>query len=156
MKDHINPSHYKDIVPGFEYMDMMTYMLKRFDGVDAHLMGQVYKYLMRAGNKDPLLQDLKKAKWYLDRLIAEVETYILTDDDDYLNLKGNPPEVKEHVYKRAPTVNELASHIDWETYTVPYEVKCPVCIDMLKRVDNTVATYKCPTCEYEVEVGEPS
>jgi len=39
MKDHINPSHYKDIVPGFEYMDMMTYMLKRFDGVDAHLMG---------------------------------------------------------------------------------------------------------------------
>ena len=146
MKDHINPSHYKDIVPGFEYMDMMTYMLKRFDGVDAHLMGQVYKYLMRAGNKDPLLQDLKKAKWYLDRLIQENEE---------VTLKDNPPEVREHVYKRAPTVNELSSHIDWETYTVPYEVKCPICIDMLKRKPDTVATYKCRTCDYEVEVGEP-
>ena len=147
MKDHINPDHYKDIVPGYDYMDMMTYMLKRFDGVDSHLMGQTFKYLMRAGNKDPLLQDLKKAKWYLDRLIQENEE---------VTLKGNPPEVKEHVYKRAPTVNELANHIDWETYTVPYEVKCPICIDMLKRVDNTVATYKCRTCDYEVEVGEPS
>ena len=146
MKDHINPSHYKDIVPGFEYMDMMTYMLKRFDGVDAHLMGQVYKYLMRAGNKDPLLQDLKKAKWYLDRFIQEIED---------VNLKGNPPEVKLHRHRNAPTVSELSGLIDWESYTVPYEAKCPVCIDFVKHVNGTLATYKCPTCEYEVEVGQP-
>jgi len=27
--DKINPKHYKDIVPGFEYFDVMDYMLER-------------------------------------------------------------------------------------------------------------------------------
>ena len=33
-------------------------------------MGQVYKYLMRYGKKDAKLQELKKAQWYLNYLIA--------------------------------------------------------------------------------------
>jgi hypothetical protein len=68
-KDAINPSHYKDIVPGYQYMEMMVYMLKGLDGVESHLLGQVYKYLMRCGKKDEELQELKKAKWYLDALV---------------------------------------------------------------------------------------
>jgi CRISPR/Cas system CSM-associated protein Csm2 small subunit len=68
-KDAINPSHYKDIVPGYQYMEMMVYMLKGLDGVESHLKGQVYKYLMRCGKKDETLQELKKAKWYLDALV---------------------------------------------------------------------------------------
>jgi len=67
--DPINPNHYKEIIPGYEYMDMMEYMLIDFEGVEAHLMGQVYKYLMRLGKKDAKIQDANKAKWYLDRLI---------------------------------------------------------------------------------------
>ena len=66
----ISPKHYKEIVPGYEYMDMMVFMLRDFDGVEAHLMGQVYKYLMRYGKKDDKLQELEKAKWYLDYLIT--------------------------------------------------------------------------------------
>lgn len=73
-KDQINPAHYQDVVPGMQYMEMMVHMLARFEGVEAHLMGQVYKYLMRAKLKDPLLQDLKKAQWYLNALVKEVET----------------------------------------------------------------------------------
>jgi CRISPR/Cas system CSM-associated protein Csm2 small subunit len=68
-KDPINPPHYKDIVPGYQYMEMMVYMLKGLDGVESHLLGQVYKYLMRCGKKDEELQELKKAKWYLDALV---------------------------------------------------------------------------------------
>jgi hypothetical protein len=30
----------------------------------------VYKYLMRYGKKDAKLQELKKAQWYLEYLIA--------------------------------------------------------------------------------------
>jgi len=30
----------------------------------------VFKYLMRLGGKDEELQEMKKAKWYLDFLIA--------------------------------------------------------------------------------------
>jgi hypothetical protein len=73
-KDAINPPHYQDIVPGMQYMEMMVFMLARFNGVDAHLMGQIYKYLMRAGMKDPIVQDLEKAQWYLNALINQLKT----------------------------------------------------------------------------------
>lgn len=38
-------------------------------------IGNVLKYLSRAGKKDPAkhLEDLKKAKWYLDREIYNLE-----------------------------------------------------------------------------------
>lgn len=65
----ISPAHYKDILPGYEYMDMMVFMLDKFDGVEAHLMGQIYKYLMRYGKKDGKVQELKKVRWYLNYLI---------------------------------------------------------------------------------------
>ena len=66
----ISPAHYKEILPGYEYMDMMVFMLKDFEGVEAHLMGQIYKYLMRYGKKDNKNQELKKVRWYLNYLIA--------------------------------------------------------------------------------------
>jgi len=71
--DKISPPHYKEILPNYEYMDMMVHMLKDFEGVEAHLMGQVYKYLMRYGKKDDKTQELKKAQWYLNYLIKHNE-----------------------------------------------------------------------------------
>ena len=43
-------------------------------GLGFHL-GNVVKYIARAGKKDPSkeLEDLKKAKWYLDRYIETLE-----------------------------------------------------------------------------------
>jgi len=74
MKDHIetakkaaSPAHYKDIVPGYEYMDMMCHILG-FDGVVAHLKGQIFKYLMRIGKKDIPLQEALKVQWYANYL----------------------------------------------------------------------------------------
>lgn len=42
--------------------------------LDFHL-GNVVKYISRAGKKDPktTLDDLKKARWYLDREIRRIE-----------------------------------------------------------------------------------
>lgn len=38
-------------------------------------LGNTVKYISRAGKKDPAreLEDLKKARWYLDRHISELE-----------------------------------------------------------------------------------
>ena len=69
----ISPKHYKEIVPGYEYMDMMVYMLDGFEGAEAHLMGQIYKYLMRYGKKDSKLQELQKVEWYLKYLIKHLQ-----------------------------------------------------------------------------------
>lgn len=43
-------------------------------GLGFHL-GNTVKYISRAGKKDPAkeLEDLKKAAWYLDRRIAQME-----------------------------------------------------------------------------------
>lgn len=39
------------------------------------LLGNAVKYISRAGKKDPmkLVEDLKKARWYLDQAIARLE-----------------------------------------------------------------------------------
>ena len=37
-------------------------------------LGNVIKYVTRAGHKGDALEDLKKARWYLDRRIKELET----------------------------------------------------------------------------------
>lgn len=37
-------------------------------------LGNVIKYISRAGKKNPsLVEDLKKARWYLDRFISNLE-----------------------------------------------------------------------------------
>jgi len=63
----INPKHYKDIVPGYEYMQMMEHVLGK-DGVKAHLKGQIWKYLCRLGAKDSETQELGKIIWYAEYL----------------------------------------------------------------------------------------
>lgn len=40
--------------------------------LDFHL-GNVVKYVSRAGKKGDALEDLKKARWYLERKIANLE-----------------------------------------------------------------------------------
>lgn len=36
-------------------------------------VGNALKYLLRAGRKGPALEDLKKARWYLDYEISRLE-----------------------------------------------------------------------------------
>lgn len=56
--DH--PAHYNAHPSGIECIDVVRHM--NFN------LGNVVKYVWRAGEKDPTkhLQDLKKARWYLD------------------------------------------------------------------------------------------
>jgi len=69
-EDAINPPHYKNVAAGKQYMELMVDMLP---DVGSHLLGQVYKYLMRCGKKDSEVQELKKAQWYLTALIKYKE-----------------------------------------------------------------------------------
>jgi hypothetical protein len=69
--DSVNhPSHYK--VGGIETIEYMKAKAtpEEFKG---HLRLTAIKYLSRTGYKDDALQDLKKAQWYLNRLIKECE-----------------------------------------------------------------------------------
>lgn len=74
-----HPSHYTS--GGIECIDAMKAMLTGYEQQQIttsyywhFLAGQVLKYLWRWPLKERPLQDLKKARWYLDRLIDDVES----------------------------------------------------------------------------------
>jgi len=62
-KDQINPDHYQGIVGNYQYIECMEFILG-YQGLKAHLLGQIYKYLMRMGKKDNELQETRKVVWY--------------------------------------------------------------------------------------------
>ncbi len=67
-KERVNhPDHYKS--GGFEVIDIIECFSLNF------CLGNVLKYLLRAGRKseDTHIEDLEKARWYLDREIASLK-----------------------------------------------------------------------------------
>ena len=64
--DPVNhPSHYKS--GGLEAIDVIEAFKFNYH------VGQVFKYIARHELKGRMLEDLKKARWYLDREIARLE-----------------------------------------------------------------------------------
>ena len=67
MNDPVNnPPHYKS--GGIEVIDV----IEAFEL--GYRLGNVIKYVLRAGRKGDALEDLEKAAWYLDREIYKLET----------------------------------------------------------------------------------
>jgi hypothetical protein len=60
-----HPSHYTSHPSGVECIDIIEHFVTN--------IGNAVKYLWRAGMKDDLLQDLEKARWYVDREIGRVK-----------------------------------------------------------------------------------
>lgn len=64
--DPINPNHYKTKT-GLEVIDIIEAFNLGFR------LGNAIKYILRAGKKDNITQDLKKAIWYIEREISKLE-----------------------------------------------------------------------------------
>ena len=72
MSDPVNPQHYQNY--RIEVIDILEDAVARApDPIKGSLQYQVLKYLLRLWDKDGPLQDAKKARWYLDRLISKLE-----------------------------------------------------------------------------------
>lgn len=70
--DMVNhPDHYMSET-GLETIDVIEAFTFDLKGIDAVCTANVLKYICR-WNKKNGLQDLEKARWYLDRLIAHVK-----------------------------------------------------------------------------------
>jgi len=66
MSDNINPDYYRKKIEVTDFI--MEYKLD-------FCSGNIIKYIVRQGKKDPNgLEDLYKAKWYLDKLIKQQES----------------------------------------------------------------------------------
>lgn len=66
MNDPVNhPAHYKSHPSGIEVIEITEHM--------NFTLGNVVKYVLRSEHKGNQLEDLKKARWYLDREISRLE-----------------------------------------------------------------------------------
>ena len=69
--DNVNhPAHYGGAIECIEYIQSA---LMDVSGVAAFCLGNAIKYIGRAGHKDDIVQDLEKAKWYLEREIERLK-----------------------------------------------------------------------------------
>lgn len=69
MKDNINPDHYKQ--GKVECIDALEAATVNKTGIEAVCTSNIIKYLWRYEAKNGI-EDVKKAKWYLDRLIEKL------------------------------------------------------------------------------------
>lgn len=67
--DNINPTHYK--VGGIQTIEFIKAKMSK-EQFAGYLLGNVIKYTSRYQFKNGI-EDLEKAKWYLDRMIAEAK-----------------------------------------------------------------------------------
>lgn len=70
----LHPHHY-DIIPGMETIDILGTVLndnKSLTPFAAYCLGNVIKYILRAGRKNGI-EDYQKARVYIDWLIEELE-----------------------------------------------------------------------------------
>lgn len=71
-KETVNhPSHYQS-KSGLEAIDVIDAFCDGLNGIEAFCTGNALKYLCRWKSKNGL-EDLKKAQWYIDRLIEHIE-----------------------------------------------------------------------------------
>lgn len=71
-KDKVNhPSHYNQ--SKIECIDAIEAAIEKLTGGEAFCTGNVIKYMWRWKEKNGS-EDLKKAQWYLNRLIQKTET----------------------------------------------------------------------------------
>lgn len=64
--DNINPTHYT--YGKYECIDVIQDITKDLKGEEAFCIGNAIKYIWRFKHKNGV-EDLTKAKWYLDRII---------------------------------------------------------------------------------------
>ena len=76
--DNVNhPAHYRSS-SGLEAIDVVEAFTETLSGCEAAHTGNVLKYMCRWSRKNGL-EDLKKARWYLNRLIEHVEKRIVEE-----------------------------------------------------------------------------
>lgn len=66
-----HPSHYQS-KSGLEVIDVIEAFTDGLEGIEACDTGNIIKYMCRWKQKSGI-QDLKKARWYLEHLINHIE-----------------------------------------------------------------------------------
>lgn len=77
-----NPSHYNK--GKIECIDAIEVAVSDLSGIEAVCTANVIKYMWRWKQKNGI-EDLSKARWYLSRLIKEMQKYDIAVETDQIN-----------------------------------------------------------------------
>ena len=92
MADNVNkPEHYT--YGKYECIDVVHELTKDLAGVQAFALGNTLKYLWRFTHKNGV-EDLEKARWYLDKLIAEFKE---PKEESNMVFKAEPEQLNPFV-----------------------------------------------------------
>lgn len=164
--DNVNhPSHYNQYT-GFEVIDVCEQLVGP-DGKAGFNLGNAFKYIARAGWKNPNkhVQDLEKAKFYLQREIDRIQNLNILDSKKDLPSEGNITslccpqcsltlkETYECPRNHGWMSIESGDHV-WMPMSVAY--KNPKKYTAAQSVDRTI--YKtshplCATCDFEMRLS---
>ena len=132
MTDEVNePTHYNQ--NGIEVIEVIETYAK-----DDFRLANVIKYVCRCEYKGNKLQDLKKAQWYLNRCVQELEADVIDVDKPFL------PAQHHHEF-----VSSLASRIAGED-DISQELK-----DAYYKFDRFEIQGYCASCDKEINKGTP-
>ena len=103
-----NPSHYNQ--NGIEVIDVIeTYAKEDFR------LANVIKYVCRSGYKGNQVQDLRKAQWYLERVLAELDPVVDdTENNAWLRGYNEGYEDGEADYKTPAKCLDEFKSLNWE------------------------------------------
>lgn len=110
VEDVVNaPSHY--LFGGIQPLDYMKAKMSH-EAYMGYLQGNVFKYVSRAGKKDDVVQDLKKAQFYLNRLVATMEEG--TEEQE----ASQRPITKEQI----GYIAGLTTQLEYDRYDLPKHI----------------------------------
>lgn len=139
MEDVVNhPNHYNQY-NGFEVIDVCE-QLRGPDGNGNFNRGNAFKYLARAGWKNPEkhIEDLEKAKFYIQREIDRVESQ---------NWMAEGP--KPEIVHRCPECSAPAN--PYREYD-PNRFSCPNGHGEVFLNEKTARPHRCPVCDHDLRV----
>lgn len=127
MTDNVNhPSHYNN--GSVECIDAMEAATVNKSGAEAVCTSNIIRYLWRYESKNGL-EDVKKAQWYLNRLIAELEgkTAVAPEPKTEMQIVEEGIVEKKPAVKVGPVECEECDHVWKWRLTDPEYKTCIVC-----------------------------
>ena len=104
--DH--PNHYQS-ESGLEVIDVIKAFTSELSGEEAFCIGNAIKYVCRYSKKNGV-EDLEKAKWYIDRAISVRTTEFLKTPDPTANVK-NTDNIGRFLFASREEANKIVKEL---------------------------------------------
>lgn len=113
--DH--PNHYQS-ESGLEVIDVIKAFTSELSGEEAFCIGNAIKYICRYSKKNGV-EDLEKAKWYIDRAISVRKTKFLKTPNPTADVK-NTDNIGRFLFASREEANKVAKELQSMIYEHGY------------------------------------